>query len=167
MKIGIVSDCHGRTKRLRAALDLLAQRGVEAVVHCGDVMSVQCVEMLGLCGVPAYMVIGNMDRHPERLKDAAERSGVNFAWEVIEVPIGDEQFLVATHGHDEEVLDALLIGRQFPYVCHGHTHRPRNERAGAVRVINPGALCHPQGSSRPTFAVLDTDSDTVEVVQVR
>jgi len=166
MKIGIISDSHGRAKRLRAAIDLLARRGVEAVVHCGDVMSVECVEMLGLCGVPAYMVVGNMDRHPERLKDAAERGGVNFAWEVVEVPIGEEKYLVATHGHDADVLDTLLIGRQFPYVCHGHTHRARNERVGPVRVINPGALCHPKGSHRPTAAVLDTDCDTVEIVEV-
>ena len=167
MRIGIVSDSHGKTRRLRAALRLLAERDVDAVVHCGDVVSVECVEALGAFGRPAYVVLGNMDRRGQRLHDAAERAGVNFAWEVIEVPLGRRQYLVATHGDDPSVLAGLVAGEQFPYVCHGHTHRVRNERLGAVRVINPGALCHPRGHHPATVAVLDTEADSVETVEVR
>ncbi len=167
MKIGIVSDCHGRAKKLRAALEILAGRGVQTVVHCGDVMTVECIEMLGACGVPAYAVVGNMDRRVSRLEAAAERCGVSFAWEVLEVPIGPERFLVVTHGHDEDVLETLVAGRQFPYVCHGHSHCRRDERIGPVRVINPGALYHPKAPHTPTVAVLDTQGDTVESIEVK
>ena len=153
--------------RMKAGMEAFAERRVEAIVHCGDVGSVACVEQLAAVGVPAYMVAGNMDHHLDRLDSAAAGCGVDFHWEVIEVPIGDGRHLAATHGHDEAVLAALIEGGQFPYVCHGHTHRPRDERIGHVRVINPGAIRHPCRGYRPTAAVLDTNADTFELFEVR
>ena len=55
------------------------------------------------------------------------------------------------------------MGGQFPYVCHGHTHRLRDDRIGDVRVINPGALNHPRNPRHPTIAVLDTATDTLTI----
>ena len=167
MKIGIVSDSHGKAKRLAAALKTLADRQVEAIVHCGDVGSIQCVELLAATGVPAYLVPGNMDRHVERLQAAAESGGVHFAWEVVTVPIGQGRQLAVTHGNDEGVLQELIREQQFPYICRGHTHSASNERIGNVRVINPGALHHAQRPHTPTVAVLDTQADTVEHFKVK
>jgi hypothetical protein len=167
MKIGIVSDSHGKTKRLKAALALLGRRDVEMIVHCGDVGSEACIEELGGAAAPAYAVAGNMDRHAERLAARAQQRGVHFAWEVIEVPIGRGQHLVATHGSDESVLTELIAGGQFRYVCHGHSHRTRDERVGGVRVINPGALYNNRRPHHPTVAVLDTEADSLEYIPVR
>jgi hypothetical protein len=162
MKIGLLSDTHGQVRRMKAALDVFAARGVQAIVHCGDLGSAACVEMLA--GVaPAYAVAGNMDRHVEDLEAAARHSGASFAWEVVEVPLDDGRRLVATHGSDERVLGGLIAGQQFPYVCHGHSHRPRDQRVGCARIINPGALHR----ARPhTIAVLDTTADTVEHIVI-
>ena len=167
MKIGIVSDSHGKAKRLQAAVEILARHGAEAIVHCGDVGAGDCIALLGRAGVPAYVVSGNMDRHTDRLLTAAETSGVSFRGDVVEVPLGDGRCLVVTHGHDEGILNELILDEQFPYVCHGHTHRVRDERVGAVRVICPGALRHPRHPRHPTVAVLDTDTETLEFVEVR
>jgi len=166
MKIGIVSDSHGMARRLRAALGILTSGGVDAIVHCGDIGSIRCLELLGAVGVPIYAVAGNMDRHIERLESAAAERNVTFSWEVVEVPIGGDRFLVAAHGHDERILGGLLAGQQFPYVCHGHTHCTRDERIGKVRLINPGALCRPRSPGGPTAAILDTDKDELEIVKV-
>ena len=166
MKIGIVSDSHGRQERLRAALSIFASRGVDAIVHCGDVGSPECIELLGTADASVYVVAGNMDRHVDRMVAAAARSGVRLAWEVIEVPLGEGRSLVATHGSDEQVLDELIAEGKFAYVCHGHTHRARDERCGDSRVINPGALHSPRRPGRPTVAVLDTDSDDLEQMDV-
>ena len=46
--------------------------------------------------------------------------------------------------------------QKVDYLCHGHTHKTRDVRVDATRVINPGALCH---ASQCTVAVLDTDTD--------
>ena len=81
----------------------------------------------------------------------------------VEVPLGDGEHLAATHGHRETILDGLIGGQQFPYVCHGHSHRVRDERIGRTRVINPGALHH---AKVHTIAMLDTDTDMLEHIIV-
>lgn len=187
MKIGLVSDSHGRVELLRRAAVMLAARGARAVVHCGDVGSVACIRALGIgiggedstsciralgiggggeATVAAYAVSGNMDRHIDRLAAEARRCGVRFHRRVVEVPLGDGRYLAATHGDDERFLSELVAGGQFPYVCHGHTHRIRDERFASVRVICPGALRYPQDPRRPTAAILDTQSDLLEYIAV-
>jgi len=164
MKIGIISDSHGKAKRLRAAIDVLTDRGVETIVHCGDIGSRECMEVLGSASVPTYAIPGNMDRHAEQLAAIAARSGVEFSWEIVRVPIGDNEYLVATHGDDEDILGELITEGQFRYVCHGHTHHARDERIGKVRVINPGALHH---ARRHTIAVVDTATDELVHIELK
>ncbi|MCD6303651.1 MAG: YfcE family phosphodiesterase [Planctomycetes bacterium] len=163
MRIGLVSDTHGRADRLRKAIDLLGTRRVDVLVHCGDVGSPACVEVLASTGCNVYLVAGNMDRRPDELQAAAEKLALNFACEVVEVPLGDGGRLAATHGDDAELLGQLIASGQYRYVCHGHTHRRRDERIGRVRVINPGAIAR---TRLPSAAVLVTETDTVEYVAV-
>lgn len=162
MKIGIVSDSHGKAALLRKAVAALLEAGAEAIVHCGDVGNSECVDVLAKAPVPAYAVAGNMDRHPERLKAQAERAGVHFSQDTILLRLAGETYLAATHGNRPETMKQLLEDDRFRYVCHGHTHLPRNEKIGQVRVINPGALHH---AHPPTAALLDSESDTVEFIQ--
>jgi uncharacterized protein len=166
MIIGILSDTHGRDARLKAALEILRQRGAQAVVHCGDIGTFECLEILGQCGIAAYAVAGNVDAHLPNLEAQALKAGVTFSSEVVEVPLSKGQYLVATHGHDEAILSELLVGQQFPYVCHGHTHKTRDERIGSVRVINPGALFNCRGPNYHTVALLDTQTDELEFLKV-
>jgi len=166
MKIGIVSDSHGKVLRLRAALNALAARGAQVIVHCGDVGGAECIDALAEAGLDAYVVAGNMDRDVWRLQQAALTGGLKFSSEVIEVPLGDGRCLLATHGHDERVLGELIAGGQFPYICRGHTHSFSDERRGGVRVINPGALLHPRSPRRATAALLDTEQDTLERIDL-
>ncbi len=166
MRIGIVSDTHGHTRRLQRALAALAGRGAEAVVHCGDVGSADCLRLLAAAGVPAYAVSGNMDRRPGDLAAAARGAGVAFSREILAVALNGGEHLAATHGDNADLLEELIRGGQFRYVCHGHTHRARDERVGRTRVINPGALKMPRSPHHPTVALLDTDADTVELISV-
>lgn len=163
MKIGIISDSHGKTARLQRAVDMLVARGAEAIVHCGDLGGEEALHSLGRSGRRAYAVGGNTDKHMQQLVRAAADAGVQFHYEVIEVPLGDGRLLIATHGHDEELVNELLAGGQFPYVCVGHTHRRRDERAGNVRLINPGAL---HRAVPHTVALLDVATDKLEFIDV-
>lgn len=164
MKIGLVSDTHGHAARLRLALALLAQQGAEAVVHCGDLDSVECLELLGQFQWTAHAVAGNVDRHlSPRLADAARSAAVHFSPRTVEVEYQPGRYLVATHGHDRDLLAELIAGGQFAYVCHGHTHEQRDQRLGGVRVINPGALYR---AAQHTVALLDTDPDTVTFIPI-
>lgn len=164
MKLGIVSDTHGKSKRLAAAVEVFQQRGVEMILHCGDVGSVECLEMLASTGLPVYAVAGNMDRHAGALAEASKQCGVVFGLESVEVELPDGRRVGVAHGHHEGVLRELIESGRCAYVCTGHTHRPADTRVGEARVINPGALRHPRGRQGKTVAVLDTDADAVEFV---
>ena len=166
MLIGLLSDSHANTSRLKNALSLLVRQGAEAVVHCGDIGPPDQVAILAGPGAEAYLVPGNMDRRPEKLAKAARECGVNFAVDFLEVPLGDGRYLIALHGHNEQLLREFVAGGQFPYICYGHTHRAAEKMYGPVRVICPGALAHPRSPKYPTVAILDTDSDTVKFIEV-
>jgi len=166
MKIGVLSDTHGMAGRLGVALEMLVKRGAQVLVHCGDIMTVESVALLGAAGVPAYLVAGNMDRRTEPLARAAARRCVTFCPKVVEVPLGDGRVLAVVHGHDPALLEELIEEGRFAYVCHGHTHRTRDERVGRVRVINPGAIHNCRQPRHPTIAFLDTDAETVQFIEV-
>ncbi len=163
MRIGILSDTHGRKARLETALEMLTARGVQVLVHCGDVGGMACVDLMVAAGKPTYLVSGNMDRDVEALSSAARVVHAQFHSEVIEVPIGGGRRLAATHGDDRRLLDELIQGGQFAYVCHGHTHVRLDKRIGPVRVINPGAL---HRTMQPSAALLDTETEELEFLDV-
>lgn len=167
MRIGILSDSHGQTALLATAVAALADRGAQAIVHCGDLGSPECLAALAYKGVSSHAVAGNMDSHQLReLVSSARQAGVEFSTELVAVEIGGGRHLAATHGHDEVLLDELIVGQQFPYICHGHTHRVRDDRYRGVRVINPGALHHCRRPPHPTIALLDTDTDALTVLHL-
>ncbi len=149
---------------LAEAVDLLVQRGAERIVHCGDLEDPESLAVLAHSAVPCFAVAGNMDRRIEPLARRARECGVCFGAEAVIVPLGGKDYLSATHGHDRAVVRRLLSQPQCRYLCLGHTHRRRDERIGDVRVINPGAVhrAHPR-----SVALLDTDADTVEFIELR
>ena len=167
MRIALLSDSHGETARLTRALEVLATLHVDVLVHCGDIESLRDVALLGTFPGEVYLVAGNMDRTlGERLETACVKHGVQFAWDFVNVafdgngePAGH---LVATHSHDPSILTDLILGQQFPYVIHGHSHCQRDVHIGAVRVINPGALYDPRDGNGHALAILDTQNDTLE-----
>ena len=166
MLIGLLSDSHTNASRLENAVSLLVRQGAGIIVHCGDIVATGDVSILAAAGAGAYLVAGNMDRRLEKLAEEARTHGVNFATDFLEVPLGDDRYLIALHGDNEQLLQEFVAGGQFPYICHGHTHRAADNTYGQVRVICPGALAHPRRPKHPMVAILDTDSDTVKFIEV-
>jgi len=164
MKIGVLSDTHGDVERTQIAVDLFMQRNVATIVHCGDVGSTACIKVLGTAKIDVYLVRGNMDRQADLLTAAATEPNIHFARHVVTASLGGGEYLAATHGNNEDILEELILGKQFRYVCHGHTHRYRDEQLGTVHVINPGAIFRPRHPRYPTIALVDTDTDRVEQI---
>ncbi len=166
MKIGIVSDSHGNENRLQKALDLLTARDVQAIVHCGDHGSTECVKLLAGCSCPVYAVAGNVDRDLDETIQAAEEARIHFDPRAVEIPLGEGGRLAATHGHLEHLLDDFIQSGRFGFVCHGHTHRQRNEKIADCLVICPGSLHKPKAPKTPSCALLDTVAREVEFLEI-
>jgi putative phosphoesterase len=160
MKVGILSDSHGRAATVRQALADLAQRGVSVVLHCGDIDDAATVALFA--GWEAHFVFGNCD-----LDRAALRGAMKAANVALHEPHGNLELegvnLAFVHGDDKKLLRALEQAGAYDYLFYGHTHVAAEHRTGRTRVINPGALHR----ARPkTFAVLDLASGAVETVEV-
>jgi len=163
MRIGIISDSHGNDTALREALQILEERKVRTIIHCGDIGTLRSLEVLGAATATIYYVTGNVDHSLPDIEMRARENNIHFAWEVVLAEIGEQFILAATHGDDQQTLGGLIMSQRFPYVCHGHSHHQRDERIGATRVINPGAL---QRARKHTIAILDTDRDDLEFIEV-
>lgn len=160
MRIGIVSDTHNRYRTVERALELLRQRGIDTVLHCGDIEDALTVQMFR--GLTTHFVYGNCDSDREGLRLAMREAGLT-----LHEPYGclelAERKLAFVHGDDLRLLRDLERADHFDYVFHGHTHQVRDERIGRTRVINPGAL---QRARIKTFGVLDLASGELETVVV-
>lgn len=154
MRIGILSDTHDQVARTARAVSLLIAQGAEALIHCGDYT---CPEVILECGgLPSYYVFGNNDFDQTDLRRAMRSvGGVCLEWGGV-VTLGQRKIAV-THGdaaHELRRLAALAPD----YLLFGHSHCRADDRRGATRWINPGALYR---ASEWTVAVIDLDVDSV------
>lgn len=160
MKIGLLSDSHGRASTTQRAVQLLLEQEVEVILHLGDIGSVEVIDALiervernGTLHPPVHVVFGNTDWDSASLAKYAQSLGI-----AVDDPVGrmtaGEKTVVFQHGHvDAAMRQALAEGADFLF--HGHTHRTRDETVGDTRIINPGALFR---AAEYTVAVVDTDS---------
>jgi putative phosphoesterase len=159
MKLGIMSDSHGRVQRVRDALAVLDAAGAEAVVHCGDVGGPEVLEEFA--GRRCWFVWGNTDYPQPSWRPSVEALGLVWPDGPVEFTVGDRRIAVY-HGHERGFEGAIRSGKA-DYLLHGHSHRQADYRVGPTRVINPGAL-HRVGV--PTVAVLDVESDDLAFLEV-
>ena len=156
MRIGIVSDTHGRHLAAGLALGQLRDRGVVTVLHCGDIDDAETVALFR--GLDAHFVFGNCDWDKEGLRTAIQEVGaaLHEHWGQLELEGVKLAFL---HGDDKALMSEVENSGAFDYLFYGHTHQAEEHRTGPTRVINPGALHR----ARPkTFVVLDLTSGRVE-----
>ena len=119
--IGVISDTHGLLRPEAVA----ALRGVEAILHAGDVGAPEVLERLAEVA-PVTAVRGNNDGAPwaETLP----------ATDVLEI---DGARLYVLHDVKELALDPGAAG--FAAVIAGHSHQPRVEERAGVLYFNPGS----------------------------
>lgn len=119
--VGVISDTHGIVRP--EAVDAL--RGVEMILHAGDVGNPQVLEALG--GIaPVVAVRGNNDK--------GEWARGLPDWEVVEV--GAVSIYMV---HDLKEIDIDPSGVGFRVVVSGHSHKPLVEDREGVLYVNPGS----------------------------
>jgi putative phosphoesterase len=160
MRLGVVSDTHSRYATVEAALALLRQRGVDLIVHCGDIEDAATVRLFQ--GFPTHFVFGNCDTERTDLRRAMEASGATLHEHFGSLELEGRQ-IAWTHGDDQRLLLDLVNSAHYDFIFHGHTHQAGQHRTGPTLVVNPGALHR----ARPkTFVVLDLATGALESVVV-
>ncbi len=152
MILGILSDTHDRLSRTIDAVQLLIDEGAEALVHCGDLTGTRIVEECGR--LPSHFVFGNNDFDEEDLEAAMKEVGGLCLFRGGEFTLAGKRIAV-THGDSIREVNRLAYSEP-DYLLFGHSHLKHDERRGAMRWINPGAL---HRAPEWTVALLNLDTD--------
>ena len=151
MLIGLMSDTHNNRPGVRYALDIFESLGIEVVLHAGDLISAELLELYK--DFSLYLSFGNGD-DPLFIASRAGRVSERFVCEeMVDINLGSRKVLLI-HGDQRLELEKRITSGEYDYVIHGHTHHYRDERVGLTRVINPGALGGRLVGER-SFATLD------------
>ncbi len=151
MKIGIVSDSHGRKADLLKAVKKMGN--IDLVFHLGDFVS-DAQYIKEVYSGKVYTIIGNCDRI-----FGHRPSGDEITAELV-VDIQGKRFF-ATHGHRYRVKEGLTSlyyrGKELDadIVLYGHTHQPRIIREEGMIFVNPGSTGNPRGLFKPSFGIIE------------
>jgi putative phosphoesterase len=121
MVIGVISDTHGLLRPEAVA----ALRGVEHILHAGDVGDAFILDQLGQIA-PVTAIRGNVDR--------GGRCGRLPQTELVDLG-GVSLYML----HDRLVLDLEPVAAGIAAVISGHSHHPAIEWRKGVLYFNPGS----------------------------
>jgi hypothetical protein len=162
MRVGLCSDTHDNLDLARAAVETFEREGVDAVIHCGDVVAPFTAAVFD-ADFAFHAVRGNNDGE-WALAETIEAFGT-YHGESAALTF-DGVSVAVYHGTSEQLVDALLACGDYDYVVRGHTHeRTHEERDGTVHV-NPGGLPFPGADDVYHVATLDTETGDVTFQEV-
>ncbi len=165
MLIGLIADTHDNLATVDKAIKRLNEEGVELVFHAGDYVSPFVIPKFKDLKARLVGVFGNNDGDHELLrKRFSENERLEIHESFADMPI--ENLRVALlHGHEKELLKALIDRESFHIVVYGHTHNAEVYRKGKTLVVNPGEVCG-YLSGKSTFALLDTAKIEARIVDL-
>lgn len=146
MRIGLISDTHGRLRP--DVFDRFS--GVDMILHAGDVGPLEVVVELEAIA-PVHAVLGNTDMLSLRPRVQEEVRLVLEGYRVVLV-----------HGHQYGTPSASTLRPAYPdadIIVYGHTHRQRVEWASGCLVVNPGAAGPARFDLKPSVAILELGPD--------
>ncbi len=156
MKLGLISDTHGRDDLVEVAAQLFEKNDVDALIHAGDVTEVRHIEPLLNLNIPVHLVYGNCDFNQESFRQAEAHTTLEAHGKSTLMKLEDK-VLGVTHGHHGRLFDQLR-SENPDYIIHGHTHERRDEVQEGIRYVNPGSV-KPSNSS---VAFLDLEQDELQ-----
>ncbi len=144
MKICILSDSHDHIPLLDAAVAAALEEGVEAVLHCGDVVAPSTLECLDQYSLPVHVIHGNNTGDLYTLGRLAIREENNIHYHGMDAGLelaGRRIFLV----HYPHYARAMAATGDWDLVCCGHSHKVSietvaNIKGGHTHLVNPGTI---------------------------
>jgi putative phosphoesterase len=147
----LLADTHGHLDERVAAL----AKGVDRIVHAGDIGGASLLERLGCAGAPVNAVVGNNDTARHWAGDAPGRAEQLPGEVWIALPGG---YLVAVHGHRVRArVRHARLRRAYPSaaaVVYGHSHRLCIDQDTQPWLLNPGAAGRSRTYGGPSCLLL-------------
>ena len=128
MKIGIISDTHTKVKKASNALNRLLEDGAEFIVHAGDIIELETLDLLKNCGKRYVAVYGNNDAHLVEY-----HNDYNLVQEPHYFKLADTTFKLM-HLPFYMVPDTEIV-------IFGHTHTFSSEFNNGTLFLNSGEVC--------------------------
>lgn len=153
MKIGLISDTHGKLRP--QVLELF--EAVDLILHAGDIGDPDIITELATLA-PVHAVHGNTDDWA-----LSRRYG-----ETVDLTVEGVRIIVA-HGHLLGAPTPALLRRSFPdadVVIYGHTHVPLVDRDLRPLIVNPGAAGPARFKLKPSVAILELPSLVVTEIPI-
>src|SRR5947208_3213619 len=109
MRVAILSDTHSRTATIARALAVIAERGIELIIHCGDIEDDDAVRLF-----PAHtpFVFGNCDYDRPGIRAVIEETGATLHEPFGHLEIAGKA-LGFVHGDDKTLLHDLIAAEAF------------------------------------------------------
>lgn len=159
MKIAVISDTHNANYETEEVLKFIASQNVEMIIHCGDVSTVETMELFkNFCVCLAY---GNNDFDQIGLEMTVRECRPGSSADRWYKGVLDGKLVAAVHEEHSALFSGLLDSGQFDYIFVGHTHRKSDRMTGKTRVINPGAIGGARRGPRG-FCILDLETGELE-----
>ncbi len=163
--IAVISDSHDHRDNILKAVSIINERKVEALIHCGDLVSPFVKRWFENFGGEFFGVYGNNDGERVYLKQILGqicKFPQNSNEHIIE--LGGKRIYVS-HMPKKELIDALANSDMFDIILSGHTHLLVNRKQNNVLILNPGELCG-YLTDKPTFAIINTETMEAEIVEL-
>ncbi len=155
--VGLISDTHDHLPSIRRAVALFNERGVDLVLHAGDIVAPFTARVFRGLEAPFRAIYGNNDGDRIHLQQFFMDIG-----ELHRDPyMGTVGGVSVAVTHVPEMAPSLAATQDV--VVYGHTHETDIHSNGAL-VVNPGECCG-YLSGRHTVALLflpDMQADIIE-----
>lgn len=162
MEVGLMADTHDHLSATERAIDIFNDRGVDHVLHAGDLVSPFVASKFGKLGAELHYVWGNNEGDRAHISSNFAEIGVRSLGEFGSIELGGRR-IALLHGICEEVVEALAKSGIYDAVVRGHTHRAGIQEDPLV--INPGEVCG-YLSGRQSIAILDTEEMRTEILEI-
>ncbi len=162
MLIGVFSDVHDNLDNLDRVLKIFNERGVEALIFCGDFCSPIPSRVMGAAFKgEIHCVFGNGDGDRFAMSNVAKNqySNLKLHGEYAELEFDGVKIVVT---HYPFYAKALARTGDYSAVFSGHTHELHKERIGDCLWLNPGEVLGWKGQA--TCAIYDTATNSATIV---
>ncbi|MBN1155364.1 metallophosphoesterase [candidate division KSB1 bacterium] len=156
--VGILSDSHDNMNALNKAVTLFNSRGVDLVIHAGDLVAPFTAAELKKLNCPLVITFGNNDGEIIGLYKVFDRQ---IFMPPHELMVNEKKVLIY---HDPLFLNHLASHSDYDVIIYGHLH-VIDVRKGKPLIISPGE-CGGWLTGRQTVAIWTVANDEVEIIDL-